>query len=60
LLAFDGQAAEARSLLARALHSFPQRCKDTRSILQQARAADPGAIEPLLALIRNTAGAACR
>jgi hypothetical protein len=52
LLAYDGQTAEARSLLARALRSFPQRCQETRSILQQARAADPNAIEPLLLLLK--------
>lgn len=52
-LAFDGQAAAARAVLLHALHSFPHRCKATVFILQQARAADPGAIEPLLALTRS-------
>ena len=58
-LAFDGQAAEARSLLARALRSFPHRCKETVLILEQARAADPGAIDPLLDLARSLNRANC-
>jgi O-antigen ligase len=53
-LAFDGEAAAARSLLAHALRSFPQRCHATASILQQALAADRVAIEPLLALTGNS------
>jgi hypothetical protein len=47
-LAFDGQQAAAQSLLARAMRSFPQRCKATLQILEQALAADRDAIEPLL------------
>ncbi|MBE0627208.1 MAG: O-antigen ligase C-terminal domain-containing protein [Burkholderiales bacterium] len=58
-LAFDGQASAARSLLARALRSFPQRCRQTSSILQQARNADPGAIDPLLHLARDAGGLGC-
>ena len=53
-LAFNGEAAEARSLLARALQSFPQHCKATVSILEQALDSDRTAIEPLLALTRNS------
>lgn len=59
LLAFDGQAAEARSLLAQTLRTFPQRCHATASILQQALAADPGAIEPLLALAKHASKGDC-
>lgn len=51
-LAFDARGEEAKSLLARALRSFPQRRDDTISILERARAGDPGAIEPLLAMAR--------
>ncbi|MBK5103557.1 MAG: O-antigen ligase C-terminal domain-containing protein [Burkholderiales bacterium] len=58
-LAFDGQAAEARSLLVRALHSFPQRCRQTESILQQARNANPGAIDPLLRLAKGAGIPGC-
>jgi O-antigen ligase len=59
-LAFDGQAAAARRLLAQALYSFPRRCMTTIRILSQALAADPHAIEPLLALARNFQGKTCR
>jgi len=59
-LAFDGQTGAARSLLARALRSFPQHCRATASLLQQARAADPAAIAPLLALARHFQGRTCR
>jgi O-antigen ligase len=52
-LAFDGKAENARSLLARALATFPHRLDATLLILEQARAADPGAIEPLLAMARS-------
>jgi len=58
-LAYDGQASEARSLLARALHSFPQRCKQTNSILRQARDADPDAIDPLLRLAKGAGVPGC-
>jgi hypothetical protein len=59
LLAFDGQAADARRLLAHAMRSFPHRCQATVAILQQALAADRAAIEPLLALTQNAAGSNC-
>jgi hypothetical protein len=58
-LAFDGQAVAARSLLAHAMQSFPHRCKQTVSILEQALAADRAAIEPLLALSRDASGPDC-
>jgi O-antigen ligase len=51
-LAFDGNAERANALLARALRTFPQRRDDTISTLEMARAADPAAIEPLLAMAR--------
>jgi len=51
-LALDGKAEKARSLLARALQTFPHRLDATLLILEQARAADPGAIEPLLAMTK--------
>ncbi len=59
LLAFDGRAVEARSLLVHALQSFPQHCLATVSILQQALASEPGAIEPLLALAREASRPGC-
>jgi hypothetical protein len=58
-LAFDGQAAEARSLLARALQSSPLQCQATVSILQQALASDRGAIGPLLVLARDASRPGC-
>jgi len=51
-LALDGEGEKARSLLARALETFPHRLDATLLILKQARAADPGAIEPLLAMAK--------
>jgi len=51
-LALDGKEEKARSLLARALEAFPHRLDATLVILEQARAADPGAIEPLLAMAK--------
>jgi O-antigen ligase len=51
-LALDGKAEKARSLLARALETFPHRLDATLLILEQARAADAGAIEPLLAMAK--------
>jgi len=59
-LAFDGQAAAARRLLAQALYTFPRRCTTTVRILSQALAADPHAIEPLLALAKHDQGRTCR
>jgi hypothetical protein len=55
-LAFDGQAANARSLLAQALHAFPLQCEETIAILLQALDSDRAAIEPLLAQARGTKG----
>jgi hypothetical protein len=59
-LAFDGQAAAARRLLTQALYSFPRRCTTTIRILSLALAADPDAIQPLLALARHFQGKTCR
>ncbi len=52
-LALDGKAEKARSLLERALQTFPHRRVATISILEQALAADPASIEPLLAMARS-------
>ena len=52
-LAFEGRAAEARSLLARSLQTFPHRRDATILILEQALAADPTAIGPLLVIARS-------
>lgn len=49
-LALDNQVEEGRSLLARALKTFPDQINATILILEQARTADPGAIAPLLAV----------
>jgi O-antigen ligase len=51
-LALDGKEEKARSLLARALETFPHRLDAILLILEQARAADAGAIEPLLAMAK--------
>jgi O-antigen ligase len=51
-LALDGEAEKALSLLARALKTFPQQNKATMLILEQARTADPSAVEPLLVMAR--------
>lgn len=58
-LAFDGQADAARRLLLHALRTFPHRCKASILILERALAADRAAIEPLLALARNSGKLAC-
>ncbi len=58
-LAFDGQAAAARSLLLHAMQSFPHRCKATVLILEQALASDRDAIEPLLALAKHASRGDC-
>jgi len=55
-LAFGGNAEKARGLLARALQTFPHQLNATILILEQARAADPGAIEPLLTMARAASG----
>jgi hypothetical protein len=52
-LALGGNAEKARSLLERALQTFPYRRVATISILEQALAADPAAIEPLLAMAKS-------
>jgi O-antigen ligase len=51
-LAMDGKPEEGRRLLARALKTFPHRLDATVLILEQARTADPGTIDPLLAMAR--------
>lgn len=53
-LAFDGEAAKSRALLARAVRTFPQRREVTIEILERALAADPAAIEPLRVMARRT------
>ena len=58
-LAFNGQPATARSLLLHAMQSFPHRCKATVLILERALAADRAAIEPLLALAKNSSRRDC-
>ena len=57
-LAFDGDAENARGLLARALRTFPHQRQATIAILQQALAAAPGAIEPLLLMAGSMRDAA--
>jgi O-antigen ligase len=52
-LAFGGEAEKARDLLANGLRTFPHLRNATILILEQARAADPGAIEPLLAMAKS-------
>jgi O-antigen ligase len=56
-LALDDKNEDARRLLARALKTFPRRSSATIRILEQARTADPGAIEPLLAMARAASDA---
>jgi O-antigen ligase len=51
-LALDGKTEKARSLLARALQTFPHQLNATILILEQARTADPSAVEPLLVMAR--------
>lgn len=52
-LALDGKVEEGRTLLARALKTFPHQLTATILILEQARTADPGAIDPLLSSARS-------
>lgn len=59
LLAFNGEADEARRLLLHAMRSFPRRCRASISILQQALAVDRASVEPLLDLAQGAAGSAC-
>jgi hypothetical protein len=56
-LALDDQVEEGRSLLSRALETFPDQRIATILILEQARAAEPGAIDPLLAMAWTAAAA---
>ena len=53
-LAFADKLPKAQSLLARALRTFPHRRDATILILEQALAADPAAIEPLLVMAKRT------
>jgi len=53
LLAMDGRPREARGLLEQALRAFPQGRSAAISILEQAVAADPAAVGPLLALAKG-------
>ena len=53
LLAMDGRSREARDLLDQALRAFPHGRSAAISILEQALAADPAAVGPLLALARG-------
>src|SRR5206468_6390654 len=55
-LAFDGEEEKARSLLARALETFPHQVNATILILEQARTADPRPVEPLLVMARAFSG----
>ncbi len=55
-LALGGEAEKARSLLARALETFPHQVNATILVLEQARTADPSAVEPLLVMARAVSG----
>jgi len=55
-LALDGEAEKARSLLDRALQTFPHQANATILILEQARTADPSAVEPLLVMAKAVSG----
>ena len=52
-LAFQGETARAHVLLALVLRTFPHRRDATILILEEARQADPNAIEPLLAMAKS-------
>src|SRR6266446_4338931 len=52
-LAFQGEAARARELLALVLKTFPHRRDATILTLEQARQADPDAIAPLIAMAKS-------
>jgi hypothetical protein len=54
LLALDGNADEALSLLERTLHTFPQDRSSTIAALEQAAGGDADALKPLLDLARAT------
>ena len=51
-LAMDGRPEDARGLLEKALRTFPQGRSAAISILEQALAGDPAAVEPLLNLAK--------
>ena len=51
-LALDGKAEKARRLLARTLETFPHKLDATILILEEARNADPNAVEPLLVVAK--------
>jgi O-antigen ligase len=53
-LALDGRSEEARALINKAVRSFPQRRKDTVTILERAFERNPAAIAPLLMAVRNS------
>lgn len=53
LLAMDGRSKEARDLLGEALRAFPHGRGAAISILEQALAADPAAVGPLLVLAKG-------
>ena len=52
-LAFQGEAARSRELLALVLRTFPHRRDATILMLEQARQADPNAIAPLVATAKS-------
>ncbi len=52
-LAFQGEAARSRELLALVLKTFPHRRDATILMLEQARQADPNAIVPLIAMAKS-------
>ncbi len=52
-LAFQGEAAKSRELLALVLRTFPHRRDATILMLEQARQADPNAIAPLIAMAKR-------
>jgi O-antigen ligase len=55
-LALGGEAEKARSLLARALEAFPHQVNAAILILEEARNADPNAVDPLLAVAKAFSG----
>jgi len=55
-LALGGEAEKARGLLARALQTFPHQVNATILILEEARNADPNAVEPLLVVAKTFSG----
>jgi hypothetical protein len=53
LLALAGQSDEAKRLLARAVRTFPEQVRTIGLVLEQARSADPSAIDPLLGMTKT-------